>query len=199
MILFIIGATKTGKSSLSRLLQSLIPTTPHHYEAGSWARIAFDSAHPGPHDEHDPLFKDRLTAFALDELRANPLRSVEHYRTWRQSHPGSLIISGVRNPEDFVHFTALEQTSPIRILFLTSQTFSCGPTLSLFEQGIPIIRSYVHWKNSIAPFFLTLDLDPHELDVALHTPDSPSFAPLISHLQSFLFNSPSPTSTSTPL
>lgn len=143
MQVFVIGPTKSGKSTLAKIVQ-------HHgytiYEAGSWARNEFAQINTGPTDEFSSVFKDNLTAYALNVLQRNPYYSVQQYEQFLQTHTGNTVVVGVRNPDDFIHMLRLDPHN--KVIVIDSDKQSIG-TLGMFENGLNIIEQYLAWKNSV--------------------------------------------------
>ena len=143
MQVFIIGATKSGKSTLARMIQEKGISI---YEAGSWVREEFHAQHPEPHDEMSNDFKNALTQFAKNKLKDNNLYSFQKYQEKTQNIAGNLAIIGVRNPDDFIHM--IEQSKDNRVIFLTNR-FDFTGELADFETGIDVIKAYIQWKKAI--------------------------------------------------
>lgn len=143
MQVFVIGPTKSGKSTLAKIVQ-------HHgytiYEAGAWARNEFAQINTGPTDEFSPIFKDNLTAYALTTLSHNPYYSVEQYEQFLATHTGNTVVVGVRNPDDFIHMLRLDHHN--KVIVIDSDKQSSGQ-LGVFEGGLKIIEDYLAWKNSV--------------------------------------------------
>lgn len=80
MQLFILGKTKSGKSTLARTLTNLGFNI---YEAGAWAQDAYKEHYPDlTPDEFDPVFKEQLTQLAQSYLKQNPYHSLEQYQAY---------------------------------------------------------------------------------------------------------------------
>ena len=161
MQIFVLGKTKTGKTTLSKQLQTLLK--PQIYEAGSWARQEFIAAFPEKQgNEFSNEFKNDLTQYALDKLKANPYHSVQKYEAWKKTHRGLVtVIIGVRNPDDFLSMLRLDSDN--RIIFIESEKVFHGQ-LELFEKGLNIIRDYLDWKNQLGYIFKEVRLKDSELD-----------------------------------
>ena len=150
MQIFILGVTKVGKSTLARLLkEALEPHCPVDvYEAGQWAREEFALTPEAAlySDEFDPAYKNALTDFAMRKLKSAPGYSLGRYREFRGKHPqsvGSLMVSGVRNPDDFIGMLAFDEENII--VRIESSQRHAG-SLGMFEEGLDIIDRYVDWK-----------------------------------------------------
>ena len=65
MQIFILGKTKSGKSSLAAKLKTCDFEI---YEAGSWARNEFSKINKDVSDEMSIIFKNNLTNYALSIL-----------------------------------------------------------------------------------------------------------------------------------
>jgi len=159
MQIFVLGKTKTGKSTLSQILQQNkdIPI----YEAGAWARQEFSLRDSRIQDEFSPQFKEDLTQYALDILAHNPHHSFEQYQKWKsKNHCPNVIISGVRNPDDFFNMTQLDSNN--LVIFITSNKQFEG-SLEFFEQGLEIIKNYIRWKNKIHPFFNVIEISEQDI------------------------------------
>jgi hypothetical protein len=150
MQIFVLGATKVGKSTFARLLQEALATYRDIpiYEAGQWARENFALTPEGKlyTDEFDPAYKNALTDYALSVLRRLPQYSFDQYRTFREVHPFTVkdvLVSGVRNPDDFINMLALDRCN--FVVHIESARRQQG-SLGLFEEGLDIIDRYLSWK-----------------------------------------------------
>lgn len=150
MQIFILGKTKSGKSSLAAKLKTCDFEI---YEAGSWARNEFSKINKDVSDEMSIIFKNNLTNYALSILKTNPLYSFEKYIEFRNNNKNlkNIVISGVRNPDDFIRM--IEQDDNNLVLFLKSSKEYENGDLTNFEDGISVIKAYIQWKQQ----FLKLD------------------------------------------
>jgi hypothetical protein len=150
MQIFVLGVTKVGKSTLARLLKESLE--PHRqfgvYEAGQWAREEFSLTPEAAlySDEFDPAFKNALTDYAMGKLKGSPGYSLERYKEFRAMHPEAIenvMISGVRNPDDFIGMLAFDRENIV--VRIESGQRHAG-SLGVFEEGLGVIDRYVDWK-----------------------------------------------------
>lgn len=158
MHIFILGKTKTGKSTIANLIKSKGFVT---YEAGSWARQEFASLHPGPTDEFSSQFKEHLTQYALSKLKADPYYSVRQYEAFIKKNPGdNYLIVGVRNPDDFLHM--IRGSQKVCVIFIDSDKRFNG-TLEVFEEGLDLIDQYLSWRAKLGYAIDTLHIPEADL------------------------------------
>lgn len=166
MQLFIIGYTKTGKSTLARMCAKAGYSV---YEAGAWARREYASLHPGDHDDMCPAYKNALAAHAMKVLSRDPMHSMVEYGKFMMEGHDKRLIVGVRNPGDFIHMLSRDAVN--RVIFITRDG-PHGGNLGLMEQGVDIIHSIVMWMQKIGqplPSMTLADADvlsgniPHKL------------------------------------
>lgn len=144
MQIFVIGKTKSGKSSLAKELESVGYKT---YEAGSWAREEFSKVNKGSSEELSVEFKENLTSYAMSKLANDFLYSFKKYEEFRKKEDCSrLVISGVRNPDDFIRMLGCDTENIV--LFINSSQKHSG-SLEEFEEGIGVIMSYLKWRKSV--------------------------------------------------
>lgn len=159
MQIFLMGKTKTGKTTISQLLKKEYSQS-QIYEAGAWAREEFQLFYRENFDEYSNDFKNKLTEFALQKLRKDSLYSFKKYKEWKMNNKNQItLISGVRNPDDFIHM--LEEDKNNIIIFIDTQKSFSG-ALELFEKGLTLIENYVLWKKELGvniPIFNITDKD----------------------------------------
>lgn len=150
MQIFILGVTKVGKSTLARLLRAALEPQVQFtvYEAGQWAREEFALTPEAAlySDEFDPAYKNALTDFAMGKLKSAPCYSLDRYREFRTKHSQvaeNLMVSGVRNPDDFIGMQAFDEKNIV--VRIESGQRHAG-SLGMFEEGLDIIDRYVDWK-----------------------------------------------------
>lgn len=143
MQVFVLGRTKTGKSTLAKLVKEFGYTV---YEAGSWAREEFSKINKGSTDEFSQEFKENLTHYALSKLREDSYYSVKQYEKFIQENEGKRVIVGVRNPDDFLHM--LRSDAKNLVIFIKSQKQFEG-SLGLFEEGLKLIQDYLNWRQRL--------------------------------------------------
>lgn len=138
MQVFVIGKTKSGKSSLAHWLQEAGFSI---YEAGAWARREFAQVNTGSSEEESYEFKENLTQFAMSKLKEDPNYSLKNYERFRQYNNEKCIklaIAGVRNPYDFKNM--VECDSDNRVIFIDSEQKMLNGAVENFEKGIVNIR-----------------------------------------------------------
>lgn len=161
MQIFLMGKTKTGKTTISELLQKKYPQS-KVYEAGAWARKEFQSFYFEASDEFSNEFKNKLTEFALKKLREDSLYSFKQYESWKANNKSDVtFISGVRNPDDFIHM--LEKDTNNIIVFIDTKKNFEG-SLELFEKGLVIIKNYVSWKKELGIHIPVFHISDKEIE-----------------------------------
>lgn len=159
MQLFILGKTKSGKSTLASHLEKYNFIT---YEAGSWARKEFAQQCNVAYDEFSPEYKEQLTAFAMNKLKDDAYYSIKQYESFIQANDtANKLIVGVRNPNDFIHM--LRYDSQNVVIFINSHQQHTG-SLALFEEGLDIILQYIHFKNKIEQPIPFIEIAEHQLN-----------------------------------
>lgn len=144
MQLFILGKTKTGKTTLSNLFQK---EGYQIYEAGSWARKEFELINKGTKDEFSFEFKENLTNYALSKLKEDNYYSVKQYEKFLNLQKvDKKLIVGVRNPDDFIQMLSMDKEN--KVIFINSEKQFSG-SLELFEEGLKIIKDYLDWKKRL--------------------------------------------------
>lgn len=157
MQIFLLGKTKTGKTTLSNQIISLIgENNINVYEAGSWARREFKALY-GEQDDFSQDFHENLTQYALTKLKSDPLYSFKQFLEWNKinTHQNTLIV-GVRNPDDFIQMSL--QSVKNKVIFLDIESNFQGTT-STFEKGLNIIKDYISWKQEMNDNFSFLKID----------------------------------------
>jgi hypothetical protein len=141
MRIFVIGASHTGKSPLARRLAEALGI--RNVSAGAWVRERFTEPRPA----EDASFTERanhverLTAFALEQLRRDPHVSVASLAS-RVRPDEDCVIEGMRNPYDFAH-TFDPRTDHVVVLF--GPPAVAGP----FDRGIDPLLAYVDWMIEV--------------------------------------------------
>lgn len=147
MQIFLLGKTKTGKTTLSNQIISLIgENNINVYEAGSWARSEFKAIY-GEQDDFSQEFHEKLTQYALSKLKEDPLYSFKQFLEWNKTNTNTnTLIIGVRNPDDFIQISL--QSNNNKVIFLDIESNFQGST-STFEKGLNIIKDYIFWKQEM--------------------------------------------------
>lgn len=152
MNVFILGRTKTGKSTLAKALLKSLETAKVDcalYEAGAWARKGFAKTEEAMkfNDELDPAFKEALTAYAKQMLTRDTQHSFKAYQSWcKESGAEIQVIVGVRSPDDFV---AMVQSSTSNFIVRLADGAEQRGSLGVMETGLAVIDNYVTWKLSM--------------------------------------------------
>ncbi|MES2953665.1 MAG: hypothetical protein V4674_03865 [Patescibacteria group bacterium] len=132
MRLFIIGKTGDGKTTLGKALagECNIP----HIEASEWVKARFGrSVDSFPSREE---YVAAITAFSIAELAKKPAACVE-YLAMHHDLDRPCVISGIRNPRDFMHLFRSEKDIAICL------TRPGGEPGTVFEEGVEIIGTYL--------------------------------------------------------
>lgn len=144
MQVFILGKTKSGKSTLANICKQEGYVI---YEAGNWARKEFELVNTGATDEFSTDFKENLTCYAIGKLKEDSYYSVKQYEKFLNAQKvDKKLIVGVRNPDDFLQMLRMDKEN--KVIFITSEKQFSG-SLELFEEGLKIIKNYIDWKEKL--------------------------------------------------
>jgi hypothetical protein len=132
--LFLVGLTKSGKTTIAARLASELGLI--HVPASAWAREGFGDKGSGPD------FTRRLTEWSLVKLRADPDVCVRHVRARFTLDRGGHVIEGVRNPRDLVGLHDPRRDVIVRI----DNARVIGPETA-FEEGVDVICAYAEWLS----------------------------------------------------
>lgn len=126
MNIFLIGPSRSGKTTLARRLVEAHPYLTA-VSSSRWLRDRLPSA-----------TVDELTSEATRVLRAHPSIARDHVRAQMASASGGCVIEGIRNPIDF---SCLFDPRSDAVVFLN------GPSATSFERdGVAAIRRIVLWQ-----------------------------------------------------
>lgn len=156
MQLFLLGQTKTGKTTLANIIHQHLSTKNYtQYEAGSWAREEYPKI--SEDDEFSQTYRNNLTQYALNKLREDPSYSLNKYKTWlKKTQCENIIISGVRNPDDLINM--MNYSTKNKFIFINANTNFKG-LINDFEKGLVIIKDYLMWKQSLFNNVSLLEID----------------------------------------
>lgn len=158
MQVFIIGKTKSGKSTLANLFLDKGYVI---YEAGSWARKEFEMINECSTDEFSNDFKENLTNYALSKLKEDCYYSVKQYEKFlSEKKIHKKLIVGVRNPDDFLQM--LRMDSQNKVIFINSEKKYSG-SLELFEEGLRIIMDYLLWREKLGNPIEVIEIKEQEV------------------------------------
>lgn len=157
MQVFILGKTKTGKSTLAKIVKEFNYTI---YEAGSWAREEFSKINTGEKDEFSAEFKENLTQYALSKLKEDSYYSLKKYEKFLLNGVDRKLIVGVRNPDDFLHMLRKDEKN--LVIFIKSKRQFDG-ALELFEEGLKIIKDYIDWKERLGNPINLIEIDESDI------------------------------------
>lgn len=140
MTIYIVGATKSGKTPIGLEIEQLNPKW-KSITASEWVKSKFK---PSSDQLSIAEFVDEITKFSIEELNKD-LDQCIHFikRTYCKDYlEGTLVIDGIRNPRDF---TNLFQPNRDKILFIQKEG---NDNWTKFESGIEVIKNYVEWLTS---------------------------------------------------
>lgn len=157
MQVFILGKTKTGKSTLAKIVEEFNYTI---YEAGAWARQEFSKINTGSTDEFSVEFKENLTQYALNKLKEDSYYSVKKYEEFLTKNKEKKLIVGVRNPDDFLQMLRKDEKN--LVIFINSNKQFEG-SLELFEEGLKIIKDYLEWKEKLGNPIETINISEKDI------------------------------------
>lgn len=160
MQIFLVGKTKTGKSTLASTIQKGFPDAVI-YEAGSWVRSEFAQLH-GSFNEFDPVFKEQLTAYALAKLSNDHYYSLKQYESFLKNNRADIvIIAGVRNPDDFI---GMLRYGNVNKVIMIEDGATMPDNLETFETGIDVMAQYLAWKQQNGVGIDTIYTNVEEID-----------------------------------
>jgi hypothetical protein len=154
--LFLLGHTKSGKTSVARLLEEgagLVLVS-----ASAWARRGF--AAQGGLSPEAPGFVEAISAYSAEQLRQNPNACIDDLRARFPLAAGGHVIEGIRNPRDFA---ALFDYRHDGVLWL--EHAQQREPASDFERGLSVIAHYLDWLSTATlwePRCLRLPLKNYE-------------------------------------
>lgn len=158
MQVFILGKTKSGKSTLAHICEQQGYTI---YEAGSWARKEFELINTGSRDEFSVEFKENLTNYALGKLKEDNYYSVKKYESFlNEKNDDKKLIVGVRNPDDFLQMLRMDKDN--KVIFIQSKK-QCTGSLELFEEGLKIIKDYLDWKEKLGTPIEVIEINEEDI------------------------------------
>lgn len=158
MQIFILGKTKSGKTTLANICQEQGYTV---YEAGSWARTEFDLINICSKDEFSSEFKENLTNYALGKLKEDSYYSLKKYESFlHENKVEKKLVVGVRNPDDFLNMLRMDKDN--KVIFINSEKSYDG-SLELFEAGLKIIKDYLDWRKLLGNSIETIELDEKQV------------------------------------
>lgn len=143
--LFIIGTTKTGKTTLSRMVSEKV------ISMSQWVKETFQPTNPDN-------YLEEITRYSQDKLASNPDACVDFVKATYHIQDGGFVIEGARNPRDFALLFRPGKDLVVRLYY----TESVQP--SGFESdGLAAIDTYLEWliKYGLMP---KVDLLPIKLD-----------------------------------
>lgn len=168
MQIFILGKTKSGKSTLAHICKENDFTI---YEAGAWARKEFDTLNTGSKDEFSVEFKENLTNYALGKLKEDSYYSVKKYEEFlkdlknltglKNIHNEKKLIVGVRNPDDFLQMLRMDKNN--KVIFIKSKKQFTG-SLELFEEGLEIIKQYLDWRLKLGNAIDVIEINEEDIN-----------------------------------
>ena len=136
MKVFIIGATKSGKTTLAEKLSKKYNFK--HIKASALIRDIF------PKNESDfkskQEFTEAITKFSIDVNRKDPYIISRYLRT-SNNLDQNCIIEGIRNPNDFFELFDIVND---KVILLKHENNDLKETE--FEKGIEIIKDYLLWN-----------------------------------------------------
>ena len=139
MKVFIIGATKSGKTTLAEKLSKKYDFK--HIKASALIRDIF------PKNESDfkskQEFTEAITKFSLDVNRKDPYIISRYLRT-SNNLDQNCIIEGIRNPNDFFELFDIVND---KVILLKHENNDLKETE--FEKGIEIIKDYLLWNLKV--------------------------------------------------
>lgn len=158
MQIFILGKTKSGKSTLAQIFEKHDYVT---YEAGAWAREEFDQINSGSNEEFSSEFKENLTNYALGKLKEDCYYSVKKYEKFlTTTDKKNKVIIGVRNPDDFLQMLRMDKENVV--VFINSKNKLSG-SLELFEEGLNIIKEYIDWRKKLGNPIEFIEIDEKDI------------------------------------
>lgn len=134
MNVFIIGTSRTGKSTLSEIF---FDSGYNVIKASEYFRKSFKYTEDYFKDSNE--FIHAITEFSKKELQKNPYVNIDYIKN-NFSFLDKNVIEGIRNPIDF---SSLFNASEDIVIILKKVGGNISSTD--FEEGIDIIENYMKW------------------------------------------------------
>lgn len=132
---FVLGPSKSGKTTFAKCFPKL-----KHIEASTPYRKAFEQERPEISTD-SPLWRDEITKFGIHKKLAMPDFCINYVKgEIEKTRFESQIISGIRNPRDFV---SLFDYTMDYVVYLQPATTG----YSSFDSGLDVIRNYIDWLH----------------------------------------------------
>ena len=136
MKVFIIGATKSGKTTLAEKLSKKYNFK--HIKASALIRDIFTKNESDFKSKQE--FTEAITKFSLDVNRKDPYIISRYLRT-SNNLDQNCIIEGIRNPNDFFELFDIAND---KVILLKHENNDLKETE--FEKGIEVIKDYLLWN-----------------------------------------------------
>ncbi len=136
MKVFIIGATKSGKTTLAEKLSKKYDFK--HIKASALIRDIFTKNESDFKSKQE--FTEAITKFSIDVNRKDPYIISRYLRT-SNNLDQNCIIEGIRNPNDFFELFDIAND---KVILLKHENNDLKETE--FEKGIEVIKDYLLWN-----------------------------------------------------
>lgn len=136
MKIFIIGISKTGKSTLSIYLSNKYNL--EHIQSSLSIRNSFEYKESDFNNKQD--FINAITQYSI-ELNQKVPNFISTYIKNNYDLTKNIIIEGIRNPNNFFDLFNINEDKVIFLDYLNNEVKQ-----TKFENGINIIKDYLNWN-----------------------------------------------------
>lgn len=136
MKIFIIGISKTGKSTLSKYLSEKYNI--EHIQASKSIRNTFKYKEEDYNSQQE--FIEAITEYSIKLNQKEPY-FISNYIINNYNLKKDVLIEGIRNPNNFFSLFDITKDKVIILDYLNNKIEKTN-----FEQGIDIIKEYLKWN-----------------------------------------------------
>lgn len=136
MKIFIIGISKTGKSTLSTYLSNKYNL--EHIQSSLSIRNSFEYKESDFNNKQD--FINSITQYSI-ELNQKVPNFISTYIKNNYDLTKNVIIEGIRNPNNFFDLFNINEDKVIFLDYLNNEVKQ-----TKFENGIDVIKHYLNWN-----------------------------------------------------
>lgn len=136
MKIFIIGISKTGKSTISKYLSEKYNV--EHIQASASIRNTFQYKEENYNTQQE--FIEAITKYSIKLNQKEPY-FISNYIINNYNLKKDVIIEGIRNPNNFFSLFDITKDKVIILDYLNNEI-----NKTTFEKGIDVIKEYLKWN-----------------------------------------------------